>query len=165
MEFAIFGFICLLSIAATCALYGWLESSVNMIEGFGQLFAPGATTVLFSPFLLLFIVLSLGVFIVTPLLAVAVTAVFGGLLIRARGLAVSRSFARSFVFVAVICQFAFILFAIDQNAWFLLRRPRVHPSAPAYVLASLAGANAAVNLFLAALITRKLTAKTRPPSA
>ena len=78
MKFAIFGFICLLSIAATCALYGWLESSVNMIEGFGQLFAPGATTVLFSPFLLLFIVLSLGVFIATPLLAVAVTAVFGG---------------------------------------------------------------------------------------
>ena len=165
MEFAIFGFICLLSIAATCALYGWLESSVNMIEGFGQLFAPGATTVLFSPFLLLFIVLSLGVFIVTPLLAVAVTAVFGGLLIRARGLAVSRSFARSFVFVAVICQFAFILFAIDQNAWFLLRRPRVHPSAPAYVLASLAGANAVMNLFVAGLIIRKLTAKTKQPPA
>ena len=165
MKFAIFGFICLLSIAATCVFYGWLESSVNMIEGFGQLFAPGATTVLFSPFLLLFIVLSLAVFIATPLLAVAVAAVFGGLLIRARGLAVSRSFARSFVFVGVICQFAFILFAIDQNAWFLLRRPRVHPAAPAYVLASLAGANAAVNLFVAALIIRKLTAKTKTPPA
>ena len=165
MKFAIFGFICLLSIAATCVFYGWLESSVNMIEGFGQLFAPGATTALFSPFLLLFIVLGLGVFIATPLLAVAVAAVFGGLLIRARGLAVSRSLARSFVFVAVICQFAFILFAIDQNARFLLRRPRVHPAAPAYVLASLAGANAAVNLFVAGLIIRKLTAKTKPPSA
>jgi len=165
MKFAIFGFICLLSIAAICVLYGWLESAVNMIEGFGQLFAPGATTVLFSPFLLLFIVLSLGVFIATPLLAIAVAAVFGGLLIRARGLTVSRSFARSFVFVAVICQFAFILFAIDHNAWFLLRRPRVHPAAPAYVLASLAGANAAVNLFVAALIIRKLTAKTKTPPA
>ena len=162
MKFAIFGFICLLSVAATCVLYGWLESTVNMIEGFGQLFAPGATTVVFSPFLLLFIVLCLGVFSATSLLAVAVAAICGGLLLRSRGLSMSRSFARSFVLIAVICQFAFIFFAIEQNASFLLGRPRVHPTAPAYVLAFLAGANAAVNLSVAVLIICKLTAKTKP---
>ena len=66
--------------------------------------------------------------------------------------------------IAVICQFAFIFFAIEQNASFLLGRPRVHPTAPAYVLAFLAGANAAVNLSVAVLIIGKLTAKTKPPS-
>jgi hypothetical protein len=42
MKFAIFGFVFLVSIAATCALYGWLESSMNMIEGLRQFFRPGA---------------------------------------------------------------------------------------------------------------------------
>ena len=57
-----------------------------------------------------------------------------------------------------------MIFAIEQNVSFLLRRPRVHPTAPAYVLAFLAGANSALNLSLAALIIRKLTAKTKPAS-
>ena len=160
MKFAIFALTSAVSMAATCVLYGWLESTVNMIEGFRQLFAPGATTVVFSPFLLLFIALCLGVFIGASLLVVAIAAVMGGLLLRSRAITVPRSFTRSFVFVAVACQFAFMLFAIDQNAPFLLRRPRAHPTAPAYILACLAGANSAFNLSLAALIIRKLTAKT-----
>ena len=163
MKFAIFGFICLLSVAATCVLYGWLESTVNMIEGFGQLFAPGATTVVFSPFLLLFIALCLGVFIATSLLAVAVAAICGGLLLRSRGLPMSRSFARSFVFVAVVCHIAFIVMATRHHASFLLERPREHPKTPDYALACMAGANAGLNSFVAALIIRRLTAKANPP--
>ena len=164
MKFAVFALVFLISAVASCMLYGWLESSVNMTEGLRHLFTPGATTVIFSPFLLLFILLCLAVFITTPLVAVSTAGVLGGLVLRPRGQTVSRSFARSFVLVAVICQFAFIFFAIQQDAWFLMRRPRVHPSSPAYVLAFLASANAALNLFGAALIIRKLTAKTAPPS-
>jgi hypothetical protein len=146
-------------------LYGWLESSVNMIEGLKQLFAPGATTVVFSPFLLLFIILCLGVFIGVSLLAVVIAAVSGGLLLRSQAQPVSPSFSRSFVLAAVICQFVLIFFAIEQNAWFLLGRPRLHPTVPVYIMASLAAANAALNLFVAALIIRKLTAQTKPPPA
>src|SRR6266536_3200771 len=81
MKFAIFSFLCLLSFAANCALYGWLESTVNMMEGFGQLFAPGATTVIFSPFLLLFIMLGFVVFIAAPMFVVGLGAALGGLLL------------------------------------------------------------------------------------
>jgi len=164
MKFTVFGLIFLISVAATCLLYGWLESSVNMMEGLRQLFALGATTVVFSPFLLLFIALTVGVFIGTPLLVVAMVATAGGFLLRSNAVTVSRSFALSFVLVAVLCQFAFMLFAIEQNASFLYGRPRVHPTAPAYVLAFLAGANSGLNLSVAVLIIRKLTARTKSTS-
>ena len=75
MKFTVFGLIFLVSVAVMCAFFGWLESSVNMIEGLKQLFAPGATTVVFSPILLLFIALCLGVFIGVPLFAVTGSAV------------------------------------------------------------------------------------------
>src|ERR1051325_6343709 len=137
MKFAVFGLVFLISIVASCMLYGWLESGVNMTEGLRQLFGSGATTVIFSPFLVLFLLLCLSVFIATPLLAVSTAGVLGGLMLRPRRETVSRSFVRSFVLVAVICQFAFIFFAIEQDAWFLMKRPRIHPSSPAYVLAFL----------------------------
>ena len=130
MKIAVFSLLCLLSLVATCALYGWLESTLNMMEGFGLLFASGATTVLFAPFLLLFILLGLAVFVATPMLATAIAAAFGGLLLRSRALNVSQSFVRSFVFVAAVCHIAFIGLATRQNASFLLGRPREHPRPP-----------------------------------
>ena len=163
MKVTILGFIFLVSVVATCALFCWLESSVNMIEGVKQLFAPGATTVLFSPILLLFIALCLGVFIGVPLFAVTIVALLGGSLLRSQTLTVSPSFARWFVLFAVIFQFAFVLFAIEENAWFLCGRPRTHPAAPPYVLAFLASANSALNLSIAALIIRKLLGRVNPP--
>src|SRR6267143_5462705 len=162
MKITVFGFSCLLSLAATCAVYGWLESTLNMMEGFGLLFAPGATTVVFAPFLLLFILLGLAVFVLTPMLATAIAAAVGGLLLRSRALSVSRSFGRSFVFVAVVCHIAFIGLATHQNARFLLGRPREHPKTPAYALACIAGANPALNSFVTVLIIRRLTAKAKP---
>ena len=163
MKFTVFGLIFLVSVAVMCAFFGWLESSVNMIEGLKQLFAPGATTVVFSPILLLFIALCLGVFIGVPLFAVTVVALLGGSVLRSQTLTVSRSSARWFVLFAVIFQFGFMLFAIEQNAWFLSGRPRTHPAAPPYVLAFLTSANSALNLSIAALIIRKLLAKVNPP--
>jgi len=159
MKFAIFSFLCLLSLAASCALYGWLESTVNMMEGFGQLFAPGATTVIFSPFLLLFIMLGLLVFVAAPMFFVGLGAALGGLLLRSRVADVSRFFIWAFVIVAVVCHIVFLLLATQQNASYLLERPRIHPKPPAYVLAGIAGANAALDLFVAALIIRRLIAK------
>jgi len=157
MKFAVFGFIFLVSTAATCVLHGWLESSVNMIEGLRQLFAPGATTVVFSPFPLLFIALGLGVFIGVSLLAVSAAAVLGSALLRSRAPIVSLSFVRFFVIGAMICQFAFILFA---SAPFLLGRPRLHPNT--YLVAFAAAVNAALNLSVAALVVRKLSDKISP---
>ena len=163
MKFAVFSFLGLLSIAASCALYGWLESTVNMLEGLGQLFAPGATTVLFAPLLLLFIILGFAVFVAAPMLAAAIAAALGGLLLRSRSLSPSLSFVRWFILVAGVCHIPFIVLATRHNASFLLQRPREHPKTPAYALACIAGANAALNSFVAALIIRKLTAQAKPP--
>jgi hypothetical protein len=168
MKFAVFSFLGLLSIAASCALYGWLESTVNMLEGLGQLFAPGATTVLFAPLLLLFILLGFAVFVATPMIAVAIAAALGGLLLRSRSLSPSLSFVRWFILVAGVCHIPIIVLATRHNASFLPRRPREHPKTPAYALACIAGANAALNSFVAALIIRKQTirkqtAQAKPP--
>ena len=161
MKFAVFAGIFSVSLAATCALFGWLESSVNMIEGLRQFFQPGAGTIVFSPILLLFIGLGLGVFVGVSLLAVVAAAVLGGALLRAQALTVSRSFAQRFLLTAVICYFALIAFAIEQNVPFLLDRPRLHPNR--YLTAFVAGANAALNLSVAAFIIRKQTSKLTPP--
>jgi len=143
MKFAIFALIFVVSIAATCALFGWLESSVNMIEGLRQFFRPGAGTIIFSPILLLFIALGLGVFVGGSLLPVIAAATLGGVILRYRALTISQSFARFFVIVAIVSQFVFILFAVEENAPVLLDRPRLHPNR--YLAAFVAGANAALN--------------------
>jgi hypothetical protein len=147
--------------AATCALYGWLESTANMMEGLRLLFAPGATTVVFAPFLLLFIGLTLIIFVAGPMFAAAIGAIFGGLLLRWRALSVSRSTIRSFVFVSVVCHIILIALATRYHAPFLLGRPREHPKTPTYALACVAGANAALNSLVAASIIRRLTTKAR----
>lgn len=164
MKVAIFALIGLVSITATCAMYGWLESTVNMAEGLGQLFAPGATTVLFSPFLLLFILVTVLVFVAMTLFMTVPPAVVGGIALRLSAQRLSRSFARWFVVIAVICQFVFISVSIDQDASFLLHRPGIHSAAPAWLMALLASANAAGDLFLAGLIVRRLADKHEPLS-
>jgi hypothetical protein len=95
------------------------------------------------------------------LLAVIAAATVGGVILRSRALTISQSFARFFVIVAIISQFVFILFAIEENALFLLDRPRLHPNS--YLAAFVAGANAALNLSVAAFIIRKQTGKLTPP--
>jgi hypothetical protein len=162
MKFAIFVLVLLVSIAATCALYGWLESSVNMIEGLRQFFRPGAGTIVFSPILLLFIALGLGVFVGGSLLAVIAAATLSGVILRYRALTISQSFARFFVIVAIISQFVFILFAIEENAPVLL--DRFHAFIPTGISRrSWPGANAALNLSVAAFIIRKQAGKLTPP--
>jgi len=138
--------------AATCALYGWLESTVNMIEGLRLLFGPGATTVVFAPFLLLFIALTLIIFVAGPMFAAAIGAISGGLLLRWRAPSVSRSTIRSFVCASVVCHIILIALATRYHAPFLPGRPREHPKTPTYALACVAGANAALNSLVAALI-------------
>ena len=158
MKFAVFSLITGMSIAATCALFGWLESTANMTAGLGQLFAPGATTVIFSPLLLLFILLCLGVFIAGTAFPVAITAVLGGLMLRTCDVTISQAFLRRFLIVAVAVHFIFIRIAIDLNAPFLLGRPQLHSAGP-YVLATLAAAIAVLSLFAATLIVGRLTPK------
>ena len=95
------------------------------------------------------------------MLAVIGAATLGGVILRYRALTISQSFARFFVIVAIMSQFVFILFAIEENAPVLLDRPRLHPNR--YLAAFVAGANAALNLSVAAFIIRKQTGKLTPP--
>src|SRR6185436_8352376 len=100
MKLVLLSLPCFVSLAAMCALYGWLESTVNLIEGLGQLFAPGATTVVFAPFLLLFIVLGLVVFVAIPMLGATVGAALGAFILRRGDFSLPASTVRSFVVVA-----------------------------------------------------------------
>jgi hypothetical protein len=122
---------------------------------------PGATTVVFAPFLLLFIALALIIFVAGPMFAAAIGAILGGLLLRWRALSISRSTIRSFVFASVVCHIILIALATRYHAPFLPGRPREHPKTPTYALACVAGANAALNSLVAVLIIRRLTTKGR----
>ena len=153
----------LLSLAATSALFGVLESTLNMIGGLHLLFAPGATTVLFTPFLVLFILLGLAVFVATPLFAAATGATLGGFLLRWRGVAAQPAALRLIVPTAVVLHVAFVLLATHYDAGFLLSRPTQRPQVPAYVLACIAGGNGAFASFVAAWILRRLTLGRTPP--
>jgi membrane-bound metal-dependent hydrolase YbcI (DUF457 family) len=92
--------------------------------------------------------------------AAAIGAILGGLLLRWRALTVSRSTIRSFVFASVVCHIILIALATRYHAPFLPGRPREHPKTATYVLACVAGANAAFSL-VAVLIIRRLTTKGR----
>ena len=162
MKFAACCLPILLSIMATSALFGVLESTVNMIEGLRLLFAPGATTVVFTPFLLLFIFLGLAVFVATPMFAASAGATLAGLVLRWRGTSVSRAALRLLVPGAVIFHIAFVLVATHYDAAFLLSRPRQRPQIPDYALACIAGANAALTAFVATLILRRLVVGRTP---
>ena len=132
-----------------------------MLEGLGKFFEPGASTVIFLPFLLLFVALGMAVFIGAPLFAVTITAIPGSLLLCSRSATVTPSFARFFVYVAFACQFVFIFFAITHDAPFLFDRPRIHPAAPIYLLALVASANSILNLSVATVVIRYRLASPR----
>lgn len=163
MKVAVYCLPLLLSLAATSALFGVLESTVNMIEGLPLLFAPGATTVVFTPFLVLFILLGLAVFVATPILAAAAGATLGGFLLRWRKLTASPAALRLIVPAAFVSHLAFVLVATHYDAGFLLSRPRQRPQIPEYVLACIAGGNGAFASFVAAWILRRLTLGRMPP--
>ena len=159
MKITVFAAVFFVSLAVSCAFYGWLESSANMIEGLRQFLQPGAGPVIFSPLLVLFILLTLGVFAGTSLLAVVTTAFLGGTILRSHSLSVPKSFARAFVLIGVISHFAFIIVALKLNAPFLLDRPRLHPNI--WLVTFMAAANAAIDLSSAAFI---LWRRTRTPA-
>ena len=155
MKFAVFSLLAAMSIASSSARFGWLESTVNMSQGLGQLVEQGGTTILFLPLLVLLILLCLVVFVAATLLPVAFTAVLGSLLLRARHITISKVFAERFILIGAIFHFAFVLVATQRNAPLLLGRPRDH--AGGYILAIMAAGIAALNLFVAALIVRRIS--------
>ena len=110
---------------------------------------------LFLPLLVLFIVLLLAVFVVATFFPVAITAVLGSLLLRMRQTTISKVFAQRFILIAAVVHFAFVLVATQQNSPLLLGRPQAH--ATGYVLAGMAAAVAALNLFIAGLIVRRIS--------
>jgi len=130
-----------------------------MTEGLGQLFVPGATTVLFAPFLLLFIALSLLVFVAVPMLAATAGAAFGALILRRREFSLPPTSARAMVASAVVCHVVVIGLAARYDSAWLLHRPAVRPTTPPVVLAGIAGADAALNSLVAAFTMRRLIAK------
>ncbi|HEY6070679.1 MAG TPA: hypothetical protein VIU85_04820 [Chthoniobacterales bacterium] len=139
----------LVSLAVSCALHGWLESSANLIVGMSEFFKPGAGTILFSPLIVAFILLFLAVFGAVSMLAVVATAYLGGMILRPQ--MTSVSITRSFVALAVIAHFVF--FVLEHDAPFLLGRPGMHPNP--FLVAAMSAMIAAVNLSVAGFVVRR----------
>ena len=72
-----------------------------------------------------------------------------------RQITISKVFAQRFILIAAAVHFAFVLVATQQNSPLLLGRPQAH--ATGYVLAAMAAAVAALNLFIAGLIVRRIS--------
>jgi hypothetical protein len=156
--------LCLISAAAAAALYGWLESSANMIEMLVLPFTSagktaGGALAFGGPFLLLFIAAGLGVFMAVPLVTSAVLACLGGWALRRTGRSVSRRVAVVAV-VLTACATIVVVLAGQRGGW-IPDRPANRPKTSSVALACLAGANAALSVFVATGIVRWITSKPR----
>jgi hypothetical protein len=158
----------LIPLACTVVLFGFLESCFNMVE---MLLVPftvdrtaGGALVVGGPFLVLFIMVSLGVFAVVPAGISAAVALLGGLGLRQGGHRVSARWAWRTVILAAALTSGLVLLTAPQEG--LLRsRPKNRPKSPVAVVALVAGANAALSAYLATRILRRLTAHLEPHPA
>jgi hypothetical protein len=157
----------LIPVAATAALYGFLESSANMVE---MLLIPfttdktaGGALVIGGPFLLLFIVAALAVFIAVPLIACSIAACLGGWGLRQSGRSISSRSGMIAIILTAAFTFALVLAASPSDGGFLVSRPLKSPKTPSALLACFAAANAAFSLFVATLILCRMTRDRRPP--
>ena len=97
------------------------------------------------------------------MLAASTGATLSGLFLRWRGLTASPAVLRLLVPADAVSQIVFILLATHYDATLLLSRPRQRPQLPEYMLACIAGANAALTAFVAARILRRMVLGRTPP--
>ena len=168
MKTTILFLLVLIPLAATAALYDTLESCANMVEILLLPFtAEGKTAagalVFGGPFLILFIAVFVAEFIAVPLAASALAACLGGWGLRQSGRSVSERSALFSIALAAAFTIAFVLVASQRDGLIPLSRPPKKPKTPAAVLACLAGGNAALSLFVATRILRRITSNRQPP--
>ena len=158
----------LIPIATTAALYGFLESCANMVEMLLIPFTTDKTAagalVIGGPFLVLFIALGAGAFIVVPLIASIVGACLGGRVLRRSGSEIHRQPAWLALLLATLLTIAFVSIANHYDSSILVSRPTQKPKTSAAVLACLAGGNVALSLFVATRILNRIAShRTAPP--
>jgi hypothetical protein len=159
----------LISLAATVQAYSFIESAANMIE---MLLSPfftsdptdGGAHWLGGPFLVLFIIVGAARFIGVPLVASAVAGGLGGWGLRQSKRSLSRRAGWICSAFAAVCATALVI-AIIQPDVFVTDRPRMKPKTPRSILAGLAGANAALCVFVGTVVLRRaaLRGPSRPP--
>ena len=146
----------LIPVAATASLYGFLESSANMIE---MLLIPfttdktaGGALFIGGPFLVLFIVMALAVFIAVPLIACSIAACLGRWAFRRSGRSMSSHSAMIAIILSAAFTFALARVASQSESAILVSRPVKRPATPRALLACFAAANAALSVFVATRI-------------
>ena len=163
MKTTILVLLALIPVAATAGLYGFLESCANMVE---MLLIPfttdktaGGALAIGGPFVVLFIALGAGVFILVPLFASIAGACLGGWALWRSGNQVPRRSAWRAIVLPAFLMIAFVWIASQYDSPMLVSRPKQKPKTPEAVLACLAGGNVALSLFVATMILCRITSK------
>ncbi len=145
-------------------LYGFLESGANMVEMLlGTDGAVGTAGVFGGLFLVLFILVTAGVFVSVPLVVSCAVAGVGGWTLRKLRHCVPERSGLVATVLAALLTITFVLAANRFDGLIPVSRPAERPGTPPAVLACLAGANAALSLFLATRLLRRFT--TNPASS
>jgi hypothetical protein len=153
----------LISLLATLTGYGLLESGANMVE---MLLSPftsadpsaGGALWLGGPFLVLFIGVGAVMFVGVPLAASTLAACLGGWGLRQSNRSISSRSGWVCSGLAAACVTAFVLGVLQRDV-IPTDRPQIRPKTPAGLLACLAGANAALTVFVGTLVLRRMTAR------
>ncbi|MBV9462989.1 MAG: hypothetical protein JO317_02070 [Verrucomicrobiae bacterium] len=157
----------LIPLVASATLYGTLESCANLVEGLLLPFTTDKTSagalLIGGPFLLAIITMMLAVLISVPLVASVLAACLGGWGLRQAGSALSRRSARLSIVLAALATAAFVCVASSFGALVPVSRPAQKPKTPAPVLACFAGLNAALSVFVATRILRRMTRASEEP--
>ncbi len=117
-----------------------------------------------GPFLVLFLIAGALWFIGVPLAASAVAGCLGGWGLRQSKRSISKRTGWICSALAAVCATAMVVGLIQPDV-FPTDRPRMKPKTPPSVLAALAGANAALCVFVGTVVLRRMTFRValRPP--
>lgn len=152
----------LISLIATVTGYGVLESGANMVEILLSPFtsadpSAGGALWLGGPFLVLFIGASAVKFVGVPLVVSTLAAGLGGWGLRQSKGSISSRLRWICSALAAACATALVLGVLQRDV-IPVDRPQMKPKTPAGLLACLAGANAALSVFVGTFVLRRMTA-------
>jgi len=159
----------LISLAATVRTYSFLEDVTNMSEMLVSPFftadpSDGGALWLGGPILVIVIVAGTVWFLGMPLAALAVVGYLGGWGLRQSKRSISKRTGWICSALAAVCSTAMVVGLIQTDV-FPTGRPRMKPKTPPSFLAGLAGANAALSVFIGTLALRRMASRvtSKPP--
>ena len=152
----------LIPIATTSRLYGFLESSANLIESLLETEETAGTALMIGgPFILMFVALFVGIFVVVPLAICCIVAFLGGRVLRCSSSSVSKRLMLAVTVLAALLTGTFVSLASQYGDFMLASQPEHKPQTPTAVFACLAGFNAALSVFIAICIVRFISSYRR----